>query len=56
LILIHPEVVAQFMDDRKADLFADFGLAGADRPKPTPALSTLVVAMSRVRESFVSLP
>ena len=31
LVLIHPEIVAQFMDDRKADLFADFGLAGADR-------------------------
>ena len=31
LLLIHPEIVAQFMDDRQADLFADFGLAGADR-------------------------
>jgi hypothetical protein len=31
LVLIHPEIVAQFMDDRQADLFADFGLAGADR-------------------------
>jgi hypothetical protein len=31
LVLIHPEKVAQFMDDRQADLFADFGLAGADR-------------------------
>ncbi len=31
LVLIQPEIVAQFMDDRKADLFADFGLAGADR-------------------------
>ena len=31
LVLIHPEIVTQFMDDRKADLFADFGLAGADR-------------------------
>src|SRR5438552_10235941 len=31
LILIHPEIVAQFMDDRQPDLFADFGLAGADR-------------------------
>jgi hypothetical protein len=30
LFLIQPEVVAQFMDDRQADLFADFGLAGAD--------------------------
>ena len=31
LVLIHPEIVAQFMDNRPADLFADFGLAGADR-------------------------
>jgi len=31
LVLIHPEIVAQFMDDRPADLFADSGLAGADR-------------------------
>ena len=31
LLLIQPEVVAQFMDDRQADLFADFGLVGADR-------------------------
>lgn len=31
LVLIHAEIVAQFMDDGKADLFADFGLAGADR-------------------------
>ncbi len=31
LVLIQPEIVTQFMDDRKADLFADFGLAGADR-------------------------
>src|SRR5208337_2784823 len=31
LFLIHPEIVAQFMNDRPADLFADFGLAGADR-------------------------
>jgi hypothetical protein len=30
LVLLHPEIVAQFMDDRKADLFADFGLIGAD--------------------------
>ena len=30
MILIHPEIVAQFVDDRQADLFADFGLAGAD--------------------------
>jgi len=31
LFLIQPEIVAQFMDDRQADLFADLGLAGADR-------------------------
>ena len=31
LLLIQPEIVAQFMDDSQADLFADFGLAGADR-------------------------
>src|SRR6266849_3598189 len=31
LVFIQPEIVTQFMDDRKADLFADFGLAGADR-------------------------
>jgi hypothetical protein len=31
LVLIHPEIVAQLMDDRKADLLADSGLAGADR-------------------------
>ena len=31
LFLIHPEIVTQFMDDRKADLFADLCLAGADR-------------------------
>jgi len=31
LVLIHPEIMAQFMDVRQADLFADFGLAGADR-------------------------
>jgi hypothetical protein len=31
LVLIQPEIVAQFMDDSQADLFADFGLAGADR-------------------------
>ena len=30
LLLIHPKMVPQFMDDRQADLFADFGLAGAD--------------------------
>src|SRR5947208_2142890 len=30
-IIIHPEIVAKFMDDRQADLFADSGLAGADR-------------------------
>jgi hypothetical protein len=28
----HPsQIVAQFMDDRQADLFADFGVARADR-------------------------
>ena len=31
LVLIHAEIVSQFMDDRQADLFADFGLVGADR-------------------------
>jgi len=31
LILIHPEIMAQFMNDRQTDLFADFRLAGADR-------------------------
>ncbi len=31
VVLIQPEIVAQFMDNRSADLFADFGLAGADR-------------------------
>ena len=31
LLLGHAEIVAQFMDDRSADLFADFGLAGADQ-------------------------
>ena len=31
MVLIHPEIVPQFMDDRRVDLFADFGLAGADR-------------------------
>jgi hypothetical protein len=31
LVLIHPEIVAQFMNDGQANLFADFGLAGADR-------------------------
>jgi hypothetical protein len=30
LILIHPKVVAQFVDDCPADLFADFVLIGAD--------------------------
>jgi hypothetical protein len=31
LVLIHPEIVAQFMNDRQADSLAHFGLAGADR-------------------------
>ena len=31
LVLIHAEIVSQFMDDRQTNLFADFGLAGADR-------------------------
>ena len=31
LILIHPEIMAQFMDDRQTDLFADLRLAGGDR-------------------------
>src|SRR5262245_8977727 len=31
LALIQPEIVAEFMDDRQTDLFADFGFAGADR-------------------------
>jgi hypothetical protein len=31
LVLIHPEIVAQFMDDRQTDLFADSSLTGADR-------------------------
>ena len=31
LILIHPKVVAQFVDDCQADLLADFVLIGADR-------------------------
>ena len=31
LILDPSEIVAQFMDDRQTDLFADSGLAGADR-------------------------
>ena len=31
LILIQAKVVAQFVDDCLADLFADLGLSGADR-------------------------
>jgi hypothetical protein len=31
LILIQAKVVAQFVDDCQADLFADFVLVGADR-------------------------
>jgi len=31
LILVHPEIMAQFMNDRQTDLFANFRLAGADR-------------------------
>jgi hypothetical protein len=27
LLFVQPEIVAQFMDDSQADLFADFGLA-----------------------------
>ena len=30
LVLIHSEIVAQFVDDRAADLLPDFGLAAAD--------------------------
>src|SRR5271157_1053513 len=30
LVLIHPEIVAQFVDDRPPDLLANFGLTGAD--------------------------
>lgn|GEM_PF-6194389 len=30
LLLIQPEIVTQFMDDCQTDLFADFGLTGAD--------------------------
>ena len=30
LVLIHSEIVAQFGDDRAADLLPDFGLAAAD--------------------------
>ncbi len=31
LILVHPKVMSQFVDDRAADLLPDFGLVGADR-------------------------
>src|SRR5215469_5750924 len=31
LVLIHPEIVAQLMDDGQPDLFADFRFTGADR-------------------------
>jgi len=31
LILVHPKVVAQFVDDCQADLLADLVLVGADR-------------------------
>ncbi len=31
LIFIQPEIVTQFMDDNEADLFPDFGFAGAGR-------------------------
>jgi hypothetical protein len=31
LVFVQPEIVTQFVDDRQADLFADFDLAGAHR-------------------------
>jgi len=30
LFFVQSEIVTQFMDDSQTDLFADFGLAGAD--------------------------
>src|ERR1019366_2539145 len=53
LVLIHPEIVAEFMDERQADLFADSGLARADRFNILPIKHDVIGSRRQVKYALL---